>query len=85
VKVVLYEGDTRIPTGFHTDWRLSLQTLAGEQVLNGWRGDDTLIVDEPGTYVLSVHTPDGYRPVPDRQVKVGTSPFPAIDIKVARK
>jgi hypothetical protein len=85
VKVVLYEGDTKIPTGWNTEWNLSLHTLAGKEVRGGQRGGDTLIVAEPGTYLLRVRAPDSHRPVPDRQVKVGTTPFPTIEIKVARK
>ncbi|HLQ39286.1 MAG TPA: hypothetical protein VK348_15865 [Planctomycetota bacterium] len=85
VKVVLYEGDTKIPTGFRSGWQLDLHQLNGKARLSGTRGDGTLIVREPGTYILSVEAPDGYRPVPDRQVKLSSGPFPTIDIKVARK
>jgi hypothetical protein len=50
----------------------------------GWMGSNILTVSKPGTYVLSVKAPKGYRQVPDRQVKVTTSPFPKIEFVVSR-
>ena len=88
VKVALYEGTTRIPIGFGSEWSVSLLTVDGAYVPARTSESDSelmLSVAKSGTYVLHVTAPDGYRPVADRQVKLGPSPFPTIDIKVARK
>jgi hypothetical protein len=86
VKVALYEGNARVPTGFSSGWEIQLTAAQkpGTRPRMGYRGDDILIVYEPGTYVLSVKAPSGYRPVADRQVKLTAGAFPTIDIKVAR-
>jgi hypothetical protein len=85
VKVALYEGSTKVPTGFRSGWQLDLRSLDGESASTGRKGDDTLIVKAPGTYILRVVAPDGYAPVPDRQVKLAAGAFPTIEIRVARK
>jgi hypothetical protein len=84
VKVAIFEGATRIPLGSEKDWQLSLRTLDGKSVAGTPRGDLIEAV-EAGTYLLCIKAPSAYQPVPDRQVKLTTSPFPTIEIKVARK
>ena len=85
VKVALYEGTTRVPLDA---WDVSLLTLDGQPALGGessFGSDLTLFAPKPGTYILRVEAADGYKPIADRQVKLGPPPFPTIDIKVARK
>jgi hypothetical protein len=84
IEVVVHEGDTVLPTDFQTGWSFDLRKLGGESVQMGWMGSNILTVSKPGTYVLSVKAPKGYRQVPDRQVKVTTSPFPKIEFVVSR-
>jgi hypothetical protein len=82
VKLVLYEGNEKLPT---TGWDYGLRPVEGEAGASGWCSDGTLTVRKPGIYVLTVKGPDGYQAVAERQVKVTTIPFPVIEVKVARK
>jgi len=84
VQVAIFEAATRVPLGSEKDWQLSLRTLDGKSVVGTPRGD-TIEAVEAGTYLLCIKAPSAYQPVPDRQVKLSTSPFPTIEVKVARK
>jgi hypothetical protein len=88
VEVALFEGATRIPSDASSGWEMSLRTLEGVLVPDtGPWGSTTreLATTKAGTYLLRVTAPDGYEPVKDRQVKLGTAPFPTIGIKVVRR
>lgn len=88
VKVAFYEGTTRIPAGIGSGWDVSLLTVDGAPVRTSHSSTEselTVLAPAAGIYVLRVTAPEEYRPVADRQVKLGPPPFPTIDISVARK
>jgi hypothetical protein len=58
---------------------VSLLTLDGQPALGGESsggGELTLLAPKPGTYILRVEARDGYKPIADRQVKLGPPPSP---------
>lgn len=86
VRVVLYEGDVQLEESTAAWWpRLDPVEGADPNPAEWAHFISTPVARRPGRHWLRVHAPDGYEPVPDRQVTLAPGPFPTIEIKVTRR